>query len=352
MTYLQMSNNTYRAAIADAMHSAMADHPNTIIIGQGVTDFKGLFGTTTGLFERYPTRVIETPIAEDSVAGICIGAALNGLYPINTHIRADFGLLIFNQLINLAAKYRYMFGGLFEVPMLVRFVIGRSWGQGAQHSQSLQSLLGHIPGLRVVMPSSPSAISACYKEAIQTHRGPVVSFEHRLMYELTFDNEPDSSPGLTGSRIIRQGSDITIVATSVMVLEAKRAAQYLSNYGISVEVVDLHSISHPDQSLIIESVSKTRHLLVVDTSWQSYGVAAEISRFICEYDPSLLACASGSLGMKPAPCPTAKSLEDLYYPDIHDIVKSVLAQVNQTMSIPLPEKQAMTDYYKHFKGPF
>ncbi len=130
----------YREALTLAMSEAMED-PKSMILGQGITDFKGMWGTTSGLSQKYPDRVIETPLSEDAVAGICIGASLNGMYPINTHIRADFGLLIFNQLINLASKYRYMFGGLFEVPLLFRMVIGRSWGQGAQHSQSLQSLL-------------------------------------------------------------------------------------------------------------------------------------------------------------------------------------------------------------------
>ena len=192
-----MSSNTYREALAVAMREAMDNHDHTMIIGQGVADFKGLFGTTTGLAEKYPTRVIETPLAEDSIAGVCIGAALNGMYPINTHIRADFGLLIFNQLINLAAKYRYMFGGLFEVPMMMRMVIGRSWGQGAQHSQSLQSLLAHIPGLVVVMPATPQSILASYKYAIEKHRGPVVMLEHRLTYELQFEegaDAPESNP--------------------------------------------------------------------------------------------------------------------------------------------------------------
>src|SRR5215469_11276036 len=121
------ASKTYRTALFNAMQAALADHPHTVIIGQGVTDHKGIFGTTTGLTETFGRhRVIETPLAEESIAGVCIGAALNGLYPINTHIRADFSLLCFNQLINLAAKYKYMFGGLFEVPMLVRLVIGRS----------------------------------------------------------------------------------------------------------------------------------------------------------------------------------------------------------------------------------
>jgi len=345
----------YREALAQAMNEAL-ENPNTLLIGQGVTDFKGIFGTTQGLSDKYPERVIETPLAEDSITGICIGAALNGMYPINTHIRADFGLLAFNQLINLAAKYRYMFGGLFEVPMMIRMVIGRSWGQGGQHSQSIQSLMAHIPGLVVLMPATPQAILHSYKYAIQKHRGPVVMLEHRLMYELSFEGHIENQLiAPFGSRIERIGTDVTIVATSVMVLEAKRASDYLADHGISVELIDLHSISHPDADMIFNSVNKTGRLLVVDTSWVAYGVAAEMSRIIAERDPSVLKKPVISLGMQPAPCPTSKALEDLYYPDVHDIVDAIGTLVNgntKEHTIPLPAKQSMTDFYKHFKGPF
>ncbi|MEB3197674.1 MAG: transketolase C-terminal domain-containing protein [Candidatus Sericytochromatia bacterium] len=350
-----MSSRTYRDALADAMNWAMEAHDHTLIIGQGVSDFKGLFGTTSGLAERHPNRVIETPLAEDSIAGICIGAALNGMYPINTHIRADFGLLVFNQLINLAAKYRYMFGGLFEVPMMMRMIIGRSWGQGAQHSQSLQSLLAHIPGLVVVMPASPQSILSSYRFAIEKHRGPVVMFEHRLMYELEFEERQlDSEISIFGSYKIREGTDVTIVATSVMLLEANRAANYVADYGISVEVIDLHSVSHPDYAMILSSVSKTGRLLVADTSWVAYGVSAEVNRAINEVDPGMLKAPTVSLGMQPSPCPTAKALEDLYYPDMHDLVDAIakLYSADSNHRIPLPAKQPIRDYYKHFSGPF
>lgn len=350
-----MSSSTYRAALERVMRDAMEEHQHTIIIGQGVTDHKGLFGTTLGLSEKYPSRVIETPLSEDAIAGICVGASLNGMYPINTHIRADFSLLIFNQLINLAAKYRYMFGGLFEVPLMIRMIIGRSWGQGAQHSQSLQSLLSHIPGLVVVMPSSPQSILNSYKYAINNYKGPVVMLEHRLMYELEFEELEINLPQpLFGSILVQVGSDITVVATSVMVLEAKRAAKYLETFGISLEIIDLHSITHPDHAMILNSTRKTGKLVVADTSWTAYGVSAEINRIINEFDPSILKAPSISLGMAPAPCPTAKSLEDLYYPDVHDLVESIcqLHFGENSHSVPIPPKQSMTDYYKHFKGPF
>jgi len=346
---------TYRDGLASAMRRALAESDNTIIIGQGVTDHKGIFGTTSDLHKEYPGRVIETPLSEDAVTGLCVGGAINGLYPINTHIRADFGLLAVNQLINMAAKYKYMFGGLFQVPMLVRMVIGRSWGQGAQHSQSLQSLFAHIPGLTVVMPSTPEAILRTYDHAVRTHKGPVVSFEHRLMYDLSFDT--DQHPPVTdpfGSRLERRGKDVTIVATSIMVLEARRAAAHLAQHGIDCEIIDLHCVSRPDRKMIMDSVAKTGKLVVADTSWLPYGVSAEVCRIVAESDPGVLKAPVVNLGMAPAPCPTAKSLEDVYYPDLHLTIDAVakLARGKADHGVPIPTHKSMTDFYKHFRGPF
>jgi pyruvate dehydrogenase E1 component beta subunit len=205
------------------------------------------------------------------------------------------------------------------------------------------------------MPASSRSITASYEFAINNHKGPVVMLEHRLMYELEFEGEELKLENpLFGSILENEGTDVTVVATSVMVLEAKRAAKYLEDYGISVEIIDLHSISHPDKEMILSSVRKTGKLLVADTSWAQYGVSAEISRIINESDPSLLKSPSISLGMQPAPCPTAKALENLYYPDVHDLVDSIasLHFNRKNHLVPLPEKQSMTDYYKHFKGPF
>lgn len=350
-----MSFRKYGGALAEAMQFALENSPNTAIIGQGVTDHKGIFGTTSGLGLRFPDRVIETPLAEDSIAGICIGMALNGVYPINTHIRADFGLLTFNQLINLAAKYKYMFGGIFEVPLMMRWVVGRSWGQGAQHSQSLQSLLAHVPGLVVMMPATPQAVLDSYKFALTQHRGPVVMLEHRLLYELEFnDDEAPASHPLFGSRLDREGDDVTIVATSVMVLEARRAAEHLFGLGVSVEIIDLHSASHFDSQMILESVRKTGRVVVADTSWEAYGVGAEIARLIASTDPTILKVPMKTLGMAPATCPTAKALEDIFYPDLRKLVETILGVLDNVNvnSYELPPSESMVDHYKHFKGPF
>ena len=349
-----MSTKKYRVALAEAMANGMSQKEDMMIIGQGVCDHKGLFGTTMGLKDKYPKRVIETPLAEDSIAGICIGAALNGMYPVNTHIRADFALLIFNQLVNLAAKYKYMFGGNFNIPMMMRLVIGRSWGQGAQHSQSIQSLLAHIPGLVVVMPSSSKTIEWSYYEAINKYKGPVVMLEHRLLYEIEFDDEEEiTKVGLTGSSIVRKGKDITIIATSIMVLEAKRAAKTLSRHNIEVEVIDLHCISHPDVQLIVESAMKTKRVLIADTSWVKFGVCSEMTRLIIE-NCNKNDIKIETLGMKEAPCPTAKALEDMYYPEQTDIIEKAtrLYYGDKDHSIQIPKRESMCDYYKHFKGPF
>ncbi len=354
----QESLMTYREGLAKAMHDAMEHSDKTIILGQGVADHKGTFGTTLGLASKFgDSRVIEVPLSEEGITGICVGAALNGLYPINTHIRADFALLAMNQLINLAAKYKYMFGGLFEVPMMVRLVIGRSWGQGAQHSQSLQSLFAHIPGLTVIMPASPGAIIDTYAHAVAHHRGPVISLEHRLMYDLSFSsaNEPEILGETPFSqRRVARGDDVTIVSTSIMSLEARRAGEWLLDQGISCDIIDLHCVSHIDSEVILESVNRTGKLLIADTSWRPFGVAAEICRIVCENHPGALKAPAVSLGMAAAPCPTAKALEDLYYPNLTTLTDAIAKLVvgKDDHGIKLPSEASMADVYKRFKGPF
>ncbi len=350
---------SYRDALHRTMHEALRLHDSVIIIGQGVDDHKGIFGSTIGLAQEFGLdRVMDTPLAEEGMTGVAIGAALNGLYPIQTHIRADFSLLAMNQIINLAAKYKYMFGGRFEVPMLIRMIVGRSWGQGAQHSQSLQSLFAHIPGLKVVMPSSSQTILDTYPSVIAEYRGPVISFEHRLMYDLNFQIDPlltKQKRDPFGSYVVRQGNDITIVATSIMVLEAMRVADHLAKVaGIQCEVIDLHCVSNPDWNLMMQSVEKTGRLVVADTSWREYGVCAEVCRVVAERNPGCLRKPVVSLAMQPAPCPTAKSLEDMFYPDLRQFANAIATLVhgNEEHGIQLPDTQSMADVYKRFKGPF
>ncbi len=352
-----METMSYRDALAESMHDALANHSNTVIFGQGVDDFKGTFGTTLGLAEKFGAhRVMDTPISEEGITGICVGAALNGLRPIHIHIRADFVFLALNQILNMAAKYKYMFGGHYNVPIFIRAVIGRSWGQGAQHSQSPQALFSHFPGLKVIMPSNAQSILESYRYLLSDYHGPVVSLEHRLMYDIQFD--VDRANLRTGEQAIasylaREGKDITIVATSIMVLEAVRVAKYLAEYGIDCEIIDVNSTTDIDQQLLLQSLEKTGRLLVADTSWVSYGVAAEINRLVLEHNPHLLKVPSKSLGMAPTPCPTAKVMEDMYYPNLAQFAQAIIAMVGASEGdIPLPNERSMSDVYKKFRGPF
>ena len=346
---------SYAGALLETMDAGLGDNPNAFIMGQGVDDFKGIFGSTTDLARKYGAeRVFDVPLMEEGMTGIALGAALVGDYPITTHIRADFSFLAMNQIINLVSKYHYMFGGIMSCPMLIRLVVGRSWGQGAQHSQSPQATFAHYPGLTVVMPSSSQAIVDMYPQIINRHPGPVISIEHRLLYNLDFSVSASGRPIPLTSYVAREGRDVTVVATSVMVLEAMRAAQYVHDVaGVSVEVIDLNSISHPDWDLVAESVRKTGKLVIADTSWLEYGVAAEVCRQLMMRDPGLLRTPPSMLGMATAPCPTAKSLEDIYYPSQHETADAILTQARGAgHGIALPVERSMTEGYKRFRGPF
>ena len=341
------------------METILASNPNAFVMGQGVDDYKGTFGTTLGLNEKFGTdRIIDTPLMEEGVTGVAVGAALGGMYPVTTHIRSDFLLLAMNQIINHAAKYRYMFGGLFTVPMMIRAVVGRSWGQGAQHSQSLQSLFAHIPGLTVFMPYSAQRIAEAYPYAAQHIDGPVLMIEHRLLYEIRYRTQEtivDKGTTPLSPWLLSEGRDVTIVSTSIMTLEALRAMEHLqSRAGITADIIDLGCVSHIEPGILFESLRKTRKLLVADTSWPSYGVCAEIARLVAEEGSVELDRPMVSTGMARAPCPTAKALEDIYYPNLSTLADDIARLVRGTPDhgIDLPTESSMADVYKQFKGPF
>lgn len=354
MPNLEVTNEmTYANAIHSSMSYAMEKNPNAILIGQGIGDHKGIFGTTTGLRSKYgEARVIESPIAEEMMTGFGLGSSLNGVYPIMTHIRADFAFVAMNQIVNLYAKYKYMFGGQFQPSGLIRLIVGRSWGQGAQHAQSPQSLFSHVPGIRVIMPYSASTILEQYKHEIDRADRLVISLEHRNLYDISFKVNSLISDVAPNTRIERVGSDVTIVATSIMVLESLRSSQFLlENYNLSVEVIDMTSTSHPDVEIIFESVRKTGKLVVADTSWSPYGVGAEITRLICQKDPSILKAPVEIIGMEHTPCPTGKVLEDIFYPSVKTLTAAILKTCGLQTTL-LPDGESYRDYYRKFKGPF
>jgi acetoin:2,6-dichlorophenolindophenol oxidoreductase subunit beta len=342
---------TYRDAVAVAMHDILESNINNVVIGQSVSDDVGILGTTLGLTESHPNQVFETPIMEEGVAGICLGMAINGVYPINTHIRVDFLLVAMNQIVNLIAKYRYTYGGSFKVPMLIRAIIGRSWGQGPQHSQSLQSIFAHIPGLTVIMPSSAQSVYSSYVNLAAEYKNPVLSFEHRFLYDYSFESF-DKTACLDSLRanIVRSGKDFTIVACSYMVEESLLAAGYLSEQcGVECEIIDLHCISHMDKDLILQSVKKTGAVVIADTGWTRLGVASEICKIILEHDQDMLKVAPISLGMADSPCPTSHALENEFYCDMSDVVNSISKALRLSNRLT---KEYAKSIRNSFKGPF
>lgn len=347
---------TYAGAIFEAITEAMDADPSVIVLGDSVADPEGTRGST-GLVERFgKSRVIATPLSEDGITGACIGLALAGMRPLQVHIRADFGLLAMNQLVNIAAKWRYMFGGASGgVPLTVRLTIGRSWGQGAQHSQGLQSLFAHIPGLRVVMPSTPWDAKGAMAWALRASKDPVVFVDHRMLHGTTGEVDEDIS-GACGPSYWRQPvghgetADITIVALSYMVVEATRAAEHLRLHGISAAVFDpLWIRPLPMMKAVGEDAQRTRRLLVVDCGWPTYGFSSEVLAGVMERGNGLQQVAR--MGFAETACPTAKSLENLYYPTAETIAAKAFEMVKGHVMPKWEENTAATEA-KEFRGPF
>ncbi len=343
---------TYAEAIQEATEQEMDRDPSVIVLGIGVDDYKAVYGTTKGLVERFGTeRVIDTPLSEDAMTGLAIGASLAGLRPIHVHIRMDFVLLAMNQLINIAAKSRYMYGGAVTVPIVVRSIIGRSWGQGAQHSQGLHSFFMHVPGLKVVAPSTPYDAKGCLIESIRDDN-PVMFVEHRMVhYHRGPVPESDYTVPFGKARVLVAGDDITIVGISYMVIESLRAHEHLADVGIRAEVIDPVSLSPLDLATIAESVHKTGRLLVVDTAWTACGASAELIARVTEQFQTVKEIRVRRMGFAPVTCPTTRNLENLFYPNAQTIATAAFEVVHDNRKTWTPEWVEPQEIME-FKGPF
>ncbi|MBI5892285.1 MAG: alpha-ketoacid dehydrogenase subunit beta [Deltaproteobacteria bacterium] len=274
---------TYRDAIKEALTQMLEKDESVFVMGEGIDDPGGTFGTTTNLHKKFGAeRVFDIPIAENGMTGVAIGAALAGMKPVFVHMRVDFLPMCMDQIINHAAKWHYMFGGKVNVPLVIRSIIGRGWGSAAQHSQSLQALFAHIPGLKVVMPSTPYDAKGLLIASIEDGN-PIIFIEHRWLYE-QIGHVPEKIYTVPiGKGIVRkEGKDVTIAATSFMVYEAMKAAAVLEKDGINVEVVDLRTLKPLDEDIICESVKKTGRLIVADTGWKTCGIGAEVVATVAE----------------------------------------------------------------------
>ncbi len=345
---------SYVDALREAVAQEMDRDERVFVMGLDVDDHKGIQGSTRGLVERFGAeRVFTTPLSEDAMTGVAIGAAIAGLRPIHVHIRMDFLMLCMNQLINMAAKSHYMYGGQVQVPLVVRSMIGKSWGQGAQHSQGLQAMFMHVPGLKVVAPSNAHDAKGALIAAIRDNN-PVIFVEHRLLYPTQAAVAEESylvEPGQ--ARVWTQGDDITIVGISNMVVESLKAAELLGEVGIAAEIIDPIWLQPLDVASIIGSAARTRRVLIVDNGWTNCGASAEIAARIGEALGGAQGPQIRRLGFAPTTCPTAPALERLFYPGPGEIAGAAYAMVYPGRTAWLPDPSRTTlGYQQAFRGPF
>lgn len=345
---------TYVNALHEGAAQEMRSDPSVFVFGLDVDDHKGIQGSTLGMLEEFgPERVFGTPLSEDAMTGVAIGAAMAGMRPIHVHIRMDFLLLCMNQLINIAAKSNYMYNGQVKVPLVIRSIIGKSWGQGAQHSQGLQAMFMHVPGLKIVAPSNAYDAKGCLIAAIRDNN-PVLFVEHRLLYFTdAFVPEESFEVPFGKARVCTQGDDITVVGISNMLIECLRAQELLTEIGIHAEVIDPISLVPLDIETIIQSVRRTGRLLVVDNAWTSCGASAEIVSRVVESVQDQKPIRVRRMGYAPTTCPTSPVLEKEFYPDPTKIAQAIYTMVKPGASTWQPDpERAKLAYQSKFRGPF
>jgi pyruvate/2-oxoglutarate/acetoin dehydrogenase E1 component len=312
---------TYAEAVRDALRQAMRADERVLLLGEDIGVYGGAFGVTDGLLEEFgPERVRDTPISEAAITGCAIGAALTGLRPVVEIQFMDFITLAMEQLVLQAAKVRYMFGGRAAVPMVVRTPAGSGTGAAAQHSESLEAWFVHVPGLKVVAPATPADARGLLLASIADDN-PVVFVEHKLLYRTKGPVPVDPRPTPLGTaEVKREGRDLTVVATGVMVPRALQAAEQLAAEGISAEVVDPRTLRPLDAATILASVKKTGRAVVVYEGVKTLGVGAEIAALIAESDALFhLQTPVVRLGGQECPIPYNRALERAAVPQVEDI---------------------------------
>lgn len=347
---------TFAEAINQGYVQAMEMDESVICCGLGVDDPKGIFGTTLGLKEKFGAhRVFDVPTSENALTGIGIGASLNGVRPVMCHQRLDFFLLAMDQLVNNAAKWHYMFGEKTSVPITIRLIVGRGWGQGPTHSQSLQAWFAHIPGLKVVMPSMAADAKGLLLSSIFDDN-PVVFIEHRWLHSLKGEvPEGDYRVPIGKAQRLRKGNDISIVAFSYMTIEALHAIEILEKQGVSCELIDLRSISPIDWDMIFESVRKTGRLLALDTGPEVCSVAGEVVARVSMECFDVLKQSPQRLALPEFPTPTSLSLTKVFYKKAEDIIELVAGMLKKNIDLKYSQRNKE---FPHdvpgdwFKGPF
>jgi pyruvate/2-oxoglutarate/acetoin dehydrogenase E1 component len=317
-----MKETRYIRAITEALNEEMARDENVFIIGEDVGGPGGAFSATKDLLEKYgERRVKDTPISESAIVGLAIGAAAQGLRPVAEIMFMDFLTVCMDQIVNQMAKMRYMFGGVYKLPVVIRAPCGGGLNAGPQHSQCLESWFAHIPGLKVVMPATPYDVKGLLKTSIRDDN-PVLFIENKALYAMKGEiPEEEYLIPIGKADVKREGKDVTVVAISRMVHQALEAAKTLSDEGIEVEVIDLRTISPLDKETIFKSVEKTSKLVIAHEAVKSFGIGAEIAAIVCE---EMIDCLDAPVVRVGAPfVPVPFNLENFYLPNSEDVVKAV-----------------------------
>lgn len=319
-----MRKMTVAEAIRETLRLEMKRDERVFIMGEDVGKFGGCFGVTQGLYEEFgPERVKDTPISETAIIGSAVGAAATGMRPVPEIMFCDFLTVPMDQLVNQAAKMRYMFGGKAKIPMTVRVPIGAGMSAAAQHSQSLEAWFIHVPGLKVVMPSTPADHAGLLISSIRDDN-PVMFFEHKMLYGVEGEVPDEIEPIPLGKADIkREGEDVSVIATSMMVYKSLEAAKELEKDGISIEVIDPRTLFPLDKETIFESVKKTNRVVIVHEAVKRGGVGAEIAAQIADEVFDYLDAPIKRVAALNVPIPFSPSLEKYVIPNVKDIIKAV-----------------------------
>ncbi len=340
-------------AINLALKDSMKKNKNIICYGLGTTDPKAIFGTTKNLESIFgQKRVFDTPTSENALTGIAIGASLGGVIPVVSHQRVDFFLLAMDQLVNSAAKWHYMFGSQISVPITIRLIVGRGWGQGPTHSQNLHSWFAHIPGLKVVAPTNPNDAYSLLRNSIEDPN-PVIFLEHRWLHNSQAINFKKNTKIKIGkANKLKNGKDITIVSMSYLVPEALNVIKTISSLNIDVELIDIRTIKPLDITLISKSVRKTGRLLILDTGFEICSFASEILSKVILNDFKYLKTRPEILTMPDISEPTSYALTKNFYITEKDIIKKIfkILKINKTISTKKIKHHDVPGNW--FKGPF
>jgi pyruvate dehydrogenase E1 component beta subunit len=341
-------------ALREGVEQEMECDDRVFLFGLDVDDHKAIQGSTRGLVDRFGAeRVFGTPLSEDAMTGVAIGAAMTGMRPIHVHIRNDFLMLAMNQIVNIAAKAHYMYGGRVSVPLVIRSMIGKSWGQGAQHSQALYPMFMHVPGLKVAVPSNAHDAKGCMIAAIRDDN-PVIFVEHRLLYFTK--TEVPQAPYVVGpgkARVLASGDAATVVGVSNATRDCLRARSLLEPEGITMDVIDPVWLSPLDTDTILDSALRTKRLLVVDNGWTTCGAGAEIVARVLERAGAGAGITVRRMGFAPTTCPTTPWLEERFYPTPLSIARGVLEMLGESADRWEPAADALRRCEDiAFKGPF